>query len=543
MKALAILMLLLLASVSNASLQTDQLVASGERIDIEPLRAWPLLHNGRIKPLETLAQEVSLFITGKYRFGGLHPVQFFFSTMLYSQPDQLDVIEVRSPELREQLKLDRTRRHFSFQELKQAGLPELAGPLAEKEKTNKRMLTELERKTLEAMEQAWLLEQMAGGGILLGAMDPKLQLDHSSGRTSQSEWLPLIQELLKTAANGPEMEFVKVASEVNAKLRRQAWPDDVKSGVATVDLEVFYNWAKPFRWACWLFLIIAILLLNETWIARVPNSAYHVLLVIPLLLLIIGFAIRISITGFAPVTNMYGTMIWVALGVGSFGWIFQLLYRNMKVLSLLYFGAFLILLLTEQIPLVISPDLDPIVAVLRSNLWLTIHVLTITISYAAFTIAMLLGNATMVKYLIGGTSREWIQTFGHYCYRAIQLGVFLLSAGIILGGVWADYSWGRFWGWDPKETWALIADLGFLVLLHSRFVGWVSPFRLLMLSPIAYLLVIMAWYGVNFILATGLHSYGFSSGGARIVTLFLVVQMSLFLAALTMHFVRSKRAV
>ena len=125
-------------------------------------------------------------------------------------------------------------------------------------------------------------------------------------------------------------------------------------------------------------------------------------------------------------------------------------------------------------------------------------------------------------------------------YRMVQLGVFLLSVGIILGGVWADYSWGRFWGWDPKETWALIADIGFLLLLHGRFVGWIGPYALLAWSPIAYLLVIMAWYGVNFILATGLHSYGFSSGGAKLVVTYMVSQVTLVVIAVLGAKLRSR---
>ena len=108
--------------------------------------------------------------------------------------------------------------------------------------------------------------------------------------------------------------------------------------------------------------------------------------------------------------------------------------------------------------------------------------------------------------------------------------------------MWADYSWGRFWGWDPKETWALIADLGFITLLHARFVGWVTPYRLLLLAPVSYLLVIMAWYGVNFILATGLHSYGFSSGGAQMVTTFVIAQVILIAVASFRHWNTQQRA-
>jgi ABC-type transport system involved in cytochrome c biogenesis permease subunit len=175
--------------------------------------------------------------------------------------------------------------------------------------------------------------------------------------------------------------------------------------------------------------------------------------------------------------------------------------------------------------------MDPIVAVLRSNYWLTIHVLTITISYAALTIAMLIGNAALLRTIFSKNNAGFFKEYAHYAYRMIQLGVFLLTVGIILGGIWADYSWGRFWGWDPKETWALIADVGFIALLHARYIGWIRDFGILAFSPVAYLLVIMAWYGVNFILAAGLHSYGFSSGGAMMVTGFVTAQLLLFGAA------------
>ena len=104
-----------------------------------------------------------------------------------------------------------------------------------------------------------------------------------------------------------------------------------------------------------------------------------------------------------------------------------------------------------------------------------------------------------------------------WLYRVLQLGVLLLAAGTILGGVWANYSWGRFWGWDPKETWALITLLCYIVVLHGRLAGWWRDFGLAVGSVICFLAVVMAWYGVNFVLGTGLHSYGFGIGGESYV--------------------------
>ena len=108
-----------------------------------------------------------------------------------------------------------------------------------------------------------------------------------------------------------------------------------------------------------------------------------------------------------------------------------------------------------------------------------------------------------------------IKPLSNFIYRTMQVGVLLIAAGTILGGVWADYSWGRFWGWDPKEVWALITLLVYLIPLHGRFAGWVNTFGLVIASIVCFMSVVMAWYGVNFVLGVGLHSYGFTEGGGQ----------------------------
>ena len=109
-------------------------------------------------------------------------------------------------------------------------------------------------------------------------------------------------------------------------------------------------------------------------------------------------------------------------------------------------------------------------------------------------------------------------------YRCLQIGVLLLAAGVILGGVWANYSWGRFWDWDPKETWALIALLSYIILLHGRLGGWWGGYGLAVGSVACFLTILMAWYGVNFVLGKGLHSYGFGNGGQLYVGLFALLE-------------------
>ena len=167
---------------------------------------------------------------------------------------------------------------------------------------------------------------------------------------------------------------------------------------------------------------------------------------------------------------------------------------------------------------------------LRSNFWLVVHVMTITLSYAAFAMALGIANITLGCFLVGARKPETIAALSKFAYHSLQVGVVLLAAGIVLGGVWAQYSWGRFWGWDPKEVWALVALLGYIAVLHARYVGWVGDLGLATLCVLCFVLVVMAWYGVNFVLGSGLHSYGFGGGGQGYVYAAVLLQF-LYVAA------------
>jgi ABC-type transport system involved in cytochrome c biogenesis permease subunit len=402
---------------------------------------------------------------------------------------------------------------------------------------------------------------------------------------------------------------------------------------------------------------------------------------------IYGFYLRVMISGWAPVTNMYETVIWVALVTAVLGLAMELIYRKIYAATAACGVAMLATLLAANVTL-LDPEIRSLQPVLRSNYWLTIHVLTIVSSYAAFALALGLGLLATVYYLtatyrttpslaslvlpgliglpvlafgymastgavgefvksetgfylsflaaltgltlvVGSisavvgelvarllfraytsespkastVSEDWssvtereaesllaegtstltksadgsavavldppstqakpkpskltdsirqsslqgveprsprersmtdtaarIKPLSNFIYRAMQVGVLLVAAGTILGGVWADYSWGRFWGWDPKEVWALIVLLVYLVPLHGRFAGWVNTFTLVAASVVCFMSVMMAWYGVNFVLGVGLHSYGFVEGGSQGVVLTCCTAVSAIVA-------------
>lgn len=303
--------------------------------------------------------------------------------------------------------------------------------------------------------------------------------------------------------------------------------------------ELTYNRVRPFQWA-WIFYLTSALL----WFFLKDHFR-----VIPAGIFLAafgfhtwGFILRCLVAGRPPVTNMYESVIWVAWGVVAFSLVLGFFYRNRALQAQAAWVSAFALLIGESFPAVLDPSFSPLVPVLRNNYWLTVHVLTITLSYGAFALAWGLAHASLISFAFRPGKREEQKQLAEYVYRALQIGVLLLTAGTILGGVWANDSWGRFWGWDPKETWALIALLGYLVVLHGRYSNWIGDFGTALGSVIAFLGVLMAWYGVNFVLAAGFHSYGFGGGGLPYVLAGILADLA-FVSFLAFRYNRARRLV
>ncbi len=183
-------------------------------------------------------------------------------------------------------------------------------------------------------------------------------------------------------------------------------------------------------------------------------------------------------------------------------------------------------------------DIQALMPVLRSNFWLGIHVLTEVTAYAATCTAWVIGNVAIGFFAFGryrtvnGQRRPpaFSGTLASLNYRVLQVAVLLLTAGTILGGLWADVSWGRFWGWDPKEVGALIALLIMITALHGRRAGWHGDLSLAIGSICGFGGVMWAWYVVNFILNAGKHSYGAGEGGQWAWLVAMVAVQGLYVA-------------
>lgn len=245
---------------------------------------------------------------------------------------------------------------------------------------------------------------------------------------------------------------------------------------------------------------------------------------------IILLTLRVMISGRAPVTNMYETVLFSGTGALLLG---LTLGHFKKEQLYVYMGLFynvLTLMMINFANGMLTATISPLVPVLRDNFWLSTHVTTIIMSYGALALSWILANTVLIKKRFGKITKAEENKNAEIIYTTLKWGTISLAAGIILGGVWADYSWGRFWGWDPKETWSLIVLCIYMAILHGRYTSWIRNDRFMIVTAAAFMSVMMAWFGVNYILASGLHSYGFSEGGAIFLGTFFLSQILLIAA-------------
>lgn len=226
----------------------------------------------------------------------------------------------------------------------------------------------------------------------------------------------------------------------------------------------------------------------------------HILLVI----------IRIFITSRPPVTSLYESVIFVNL---IFVLIILLLFYSIRLrfITLYISICSLIACLLQYIAYKIGSDCDSfknLMSVLNTNFWLITHVITISLGYSLCLIVGFLGHVYLYFYVINFQKTEYLNKLSNILLILCLLALFFSLSGTILGGIWADQSWGRFWGWDPKENGALLIVLWLILILHFRLVRFFSPFFFAISTILNNLVVFVTWFGVN-LLNIGLHTYGF----------------------------------
>jgi ABC-type transport system involved in cytochrome c biogenesis permease subunit len=498
---------------------------------------------GRKKPYLVFTEETLRSLSGRtaLTLNGQKQDSMALITGLWMSPDDSwkgkELILVSNRPLRQQIGLDPVRKLYSWNELSsnESLAKEITAAAAVRRRDPKAKLAGIQKEASDVGMRMGLFEELLKGADFkiiapLSGSDwlTSSQIDPSEGK----EIIDSVESMRAAWRIGDSNRFDQ-AAEALLGLQKQVGglPPDWK-----ISLEIAYQKAHPFRWAWILYAASGIILLlsRNSW-ERLGYQLAWLLVGSGFLLQAAGLLSRVLIAGRPPVTNMYESVIWVAFGTILFALIFEAIYRAGSFLLGAVPVAVASLILADSQPVILDHSIHPLTPVLRDNFWLSTHVLSITLSYAAFALSLGVAHVALAQVIAGRKPTAILYT---YLYKTLQVGVLLLATGTILGGVWANYSWGRFWDWDPKETWALTALLGYLFLLHGRISGLWGGFGLAVGSVIAFMSVLMAWYGVNFVLGAGLHSYGFGTGGFPLVAAFVGCEI-LFVA---IAFLRKKHS-
>lgn len=473
------------------------------------LESFPTRSGGREKPLYVLATDTIKFITGESKVGELSATEAFckLSLLAFGMPIEIPVeVRVDHVDAKKLLGIDDKNHSIAIKTLiaKQGALETELAQLKENNSYKKELNKIKQRRdAYQAIVDArlWTVPELKGDKVEF---------------VSLGEFLTEAKVAAARAKSDNPVNFLFEEAKANYLKHR---------GDGYL-LELKYYKINPYMWSMLLSLlaILVIVAIKNKW----PGA---ILIVSSIAVQITAMTMRVLISGRAPVTNMYETVMFSGFGALVIGSIIALYRKEITFVIAGLAYNILCLMMMKFANSMLEPGISPLVPVLRDNFWLSTHVSTIILSYAALALSWLIANGLLIRdRFFTVTSAEY--RYGvDLVYTCIKFGVVLLAAGIILGGVWADYSWGRFWGWDPKETWSLIVLLVYMAILHGKSTSWIPPQRFIPLVAGAFMSVMMAWFGVNYILASGLHSYGFSEGGAVFLGSFFAIQIMIIILA------------
>ncbi len=461
----------------------------------ERLRVVPVQHDGRVMPLDTLAREAVRNVTGRWDWGGLDPVALVVDWSVDPfRWAREPMVRVKGHELLAAAGLDPATRWASYETL--AGNRSLLALFDQA-----RAAAARDRVPPGALPQAQDLEErlMWLQGFL--AREAIRVIPDPSGPLAK--WAP--PPRFESAAD-------LLAAAADADVLAHPGPAPAFADPDRIAVEVRSNRLRPARVAWWLLAGATIVSLFA-W-----NSGRRRLDIVALAGLLAGFGVmtwgiaaRWQFAGRIPASNMYESLLFLGWGVGLFALVALVTIRNRLVIFNASAMAALTMALTDLLP--IDPFVHPMPPVLSGTPWLAIHVPIIMVSYSVLALGVLIAHLQIGLAIVAPQQRTAAFRMNDLLYWYLHVGSILLLAGILTGSIWAASSWGRYWGWDPKEVWSLVAFLMYVGILHGRFDRLLGPFGVAALSIVAFWTILMTYLGVNFVLTQGLHSYGFGGGG------------------------------
>jgi len=499
-------------------------------VRVEPARTLPIQFDGRIMPLDTYAHRTVAKVTGGRYGGPAHPVSIVLS-WVFEPGKWLDVplISIGPDTFARALGTATDRGRASYRQL--AGNVELDRIVARARSAlqQDRPVSKLEQNALALRERMETFADLFTGWGL--ALIPHPQ-------DVRARWMPpqnlhgypqepsrRVQQAWQAAADafraGDPEAFAAAVGDFRRDVARLPGSEYPTSG--PLNREVFYNHLRPVRLAWMLMLAAAIVGLISRAVRRRWFDVLPILVqVAAFVILTVGLTLRWDIAGRIPAANFYESLVLLGWGVGAFSLISLAVLRDRTIPLNAAFLAGVFLAMADLLP--IDPWIRPIAPVLRNTIWMSIHVPIIMLSYAVLAQAVILAHIQIGQLAFGRANKPFTTKLEWQIYWCLLAGSLLLLAGILTGSMWANSSWGRYWGWDPKEVWSLAAFMGYMALLHARTMRWVGAFGTAAWSIAAIWLVVGTYLVVNFVLPIGLHSYAFGSG--NIVRWMLVVAVT-----------------
>jgi ABC-type transport system involved in cytochrome c biogenesis permease subunit len=547
--------------------------------DLDAFARLPVLEGGRVKPIDSVARNTLLMIRGQQSFrheGRTISASEWLAEMLFRPQlaDQMKVFVINDPEVLGLIGEKQTSdRYYAFSAL----MPHLQA--IEKQGQQAQMIDPKQRgrfqsaianlydrlflyykvKNTVQLETVPLAAELAANDLNRPQRLQSLRqlasfriLPPPAGTTGDA-WRNSAEALLAAPPGQPDQGLVAVArmalgwsgrdpaafNAAVASLRGQGFVAR-PAAISVADDELVFNRTQPFYVGMFIYIAAALLVL-VSWLGYVAPEGWRIqaaplqstawaLLAAGTLVHTAGLIYRIVLQGRPPVTNLYSSAVFVGWGVVVLGLVLEWMYRKgfaTLVASLTGFGSLIVAHhLTGD-----GDTMEMMRAVLDSNFWLGTHVLTITIGYSGTFLAgaIAIGWAFWNHFAPDPDPRTG-KTLVSMAYGIICFALFFSFIGTVLGGIWADQSWGRFWGWDPKENGALLIVLWNAIILHARWGGYARDRGIMTMAIFGNVITSLSWFGVN-MLGVGLHSYGFMDKAFWSLTAFCVSQLALMAVA------------
>src|SRR5436190_2366191 len=533
--------------------------------DVESFTRLPVLEGGRVKPIDSVARNSLLLIRSQQSFAWqgrtLGSGEWLLDVMFRPEvADAQPVFVINDPEVLGLIGLRQTSdRYFSFATLV-PHLEKIESQAKAAQQVEAKQRSHFQGAVLNLFERIYLYFRLQNTVQITGspglAAEIEARFDRGSAdRQARLEELaafrplpPLpgepadafrsVAEALRSGTVHPGLEPLARAGAAWAGHNVTAFGRAVAAlgaegemsqpgAVSRAASEALFNRAQPFYLGMIIY-VLALLVLFVSWLwkpAVLQPTAFG-LLVAGSLVHTAGLAARIVLQGRPPVTNLYSSAVFVGWGAVILGIVLERIYRRGFGTAVAAASGFVSLIVAHHL-MGDGDTMEMMRAVLDSNFWLATHVVTITIGYSGTFLAGALAiGYTLWRQIARRLDPSTGRTLSSMTYGVICFALFFSFVGTVLGGIWADQSWGRFWGWDPKENGALLIVLWNAIILHARWAKQADERGLMMMAVFGNIITSLSWFGVN-MLGIGLHSYGFMDKAFFSLSAFIASQLVL----------------